>query len=81
MSKTTSMNLGSHFEGFINKLTQTGRYGSASEAMRAGLRLLEHEEAKIEALQQALIAGEDSGESDRTLDDIFAEVKTEFHAQ
>ncbi|WP_256469751.1 type II toxin-antitoxin system ParD family antitoxin [Pleomorphomonas sp. NRK KF1] len=35
---------------------------SASDVVRAGLRLLEEHEAKVKALQDALIAGEDSGE-------------------
>jgi len=63
MSKTTSVNLGNHFEKAVNKWVINGRYGSASEALRAGLRLLEEQEAKFAMLQQALTKGENSGES------------------
>ena len=62
MAKNTSMSLGDHFAGFIDTQVQTGRYGSASDVVRAGLRLLEEHETKVKALQDALIAGEQSGE-------------------
>ncbi|MEP3298278.1 MAG: type II toxin-antitoxin system ParD family antitoxin [Pseudoruegeria sp.] len=62
MAKNTSMSLGDHFAGFINTQVQTGRYGSASDVVRAGLRLLEEHENKVKALRDALIAGEQSGE-------------------
>ena len=81
MANTTSINLGDHFTGFLSQLTDNGRYGSASEAIRAALRLLEQEEAKIEMLQNALAEGEDSGESTQSFSDIVKEAKAEFHAQ
>ena len=85
MMATTSIDLGEHFTGFLSQLKESGRYRNVSEAVRAGLRLLEQEEAenraKIEWLRQELIAGEESGESDSSLDEIFAEVKAEFDAK
>lgn len=62
MARNTSISLGDHFAGFIDTQVQTGRYGSASDVVRAGLRLLEEHEAKVKTLQSALIAGEASGE-------------------
>jgi antitoxin ParD1/3/4 len=61
MGKNTSISIGDHFARFIDTQVQAGRFGSASEVVRAGLRLLEEHEAKVKALQDALIAGEESG--------------------
>lgn len=61
MPRNTSVSLGDHFAAFIDTQVQGGRYGSASDVVRAGLRLLEEHEAKVAALREALIAGEDSG--------------------
>ncbi len=63
MAKTTSFNLGDHFEQFISTQIKSGRYSNASEVVRASLRTMEQEEQKLEALRQALIDGENSGES------------------
>jgi antitoxin ParD1/3/4 len=61
MSKNTSIVLGEHFEVFISKKVESGRYHSASEVIREGLRLLEYEEKKNEELRSALDHGEESG--------------------
>lgn len=61
MARNTSISLGDHFASFIDTQVQGGRYGSASDVVRAGLRLLEEHEGKVRALEAALIAGEESG--------------------
>ncbi len=63
MGKNTSISLGDHFEGYVNEQVMQGRYGSASEVIRASLRLLEEQEQKLQALRQALIEGEESGDA------------------
>ena len=63
MAKNTSIVLGEHFDQFIATQIEGGRFGSASEVVRQGLRLLEEHEQKVLALRQALIDGENSGPS------------------
>ena len=57
MSKNTSIVLGNHFDDFVSRKVSDGRFASTSEAVRAGMRLLEEHEAKLEALRQALDQG------------------------
>lgn len=61
MPKTTSIALGEHFTGFVTDQVASGRYGSVSEVVRAGLRELEEREAKHEAMQRAITEGIESG--------------------
>ena len=63
MARTTSVSLGDHFASFVERQVNEGRYGSATDVMRAGLRLLEEHEAKLAALRAALIEGEQSGQA------------------
>ena len=60
MPKNTSVSLGEHLTSFIARQVAEGRYASASDVVRAGLRLLEDQEAKLAALRTALIEGEQS---------------------
>ena len=60
MGKNTSISLGNHFEEFINRAINSGRYNSVSEVIRAALRLLETEEKKTKRLLDALDEGENS---------------------
>ncbi|WP_299733502.1 type II toxin-antitoxin system ParD family antitoxin [uncultured Tateyamaria sp.] len=61
MTRTTSVALGDHFAQFITEQVAAGRYASASDVVRSGLRLLEEREAQMTALRAALEAGEASG--------------------
>lgn len=74
MARNTSINLGSHFDDFINQQLNIGRYGSASEVIRAGLRLLEEHESKLIALRTMLTEGERSGFTDYSLESLIEEL-------
>jgi len=65
MPRSTSINIGEHFDRFIGEQLEEGRFASASEVVRAGLRLLEEHEGKVQALRAALIDGEQSGPARR----------------
>ena len=62
-AKNTSITLGEHFDGFISTQIDAGRYSNVSEVVRAGLRLLEEHEQKVEALRLALEEGAASGDA------------------
>jgi antitoxin ParD1/3/4 len=64
MAKHTSVTLSDYFEKFIASEIASGRYGNSSEVVRAGLRLLEREEMKLEALRAAIDEGLNSPESE-----------------
>jgi len=49
-----------HFDQFVAEILQQGRFQSVSEIVRAGLRKLEADEAKLQVLRARLQAGENS---------------------
>ena len=61
MAKNTSILLGDYFDKFINEQIKTGKFSSASEVVRAALRMFEYEEAKKSELIKELKKGEKSG--------------------
>lgn len=71
MAQNTSISLDDHFSEFLAREVSSGRYRSASEVIRAGLRLLEDQETQMAALRAALVAGEDSGAPEPFDFDIF----------
>jgi antitoxin ParD1/3/4 len=66
----TDMNvsIGERWETFVDRIVREGRYGSASEVVREGLRLVEEREAKLKALRRmleaSLAAGGEASEAD-----------------
>lgn len=76
----TSYTIGKHFEEFIASLLETGRYSTASEVMRDGLRMVEEREerrkAKLAALRAEIQKGFDSGPMEE-IGDMFVRIKAE----
>ena len=77
MRKNTSVTLGPHFEQFIDRQIADGRFGTVSEVIRAGLRILEEREARLEALRLALKEGESSGQASYSLQGLIDELDQE----
>jgi antitoxin ParD1/3/4 len=79
MTMATSYSIGKHFEGFIEKLIESGRYSTASEVIRDGLRIIEEREqsreAKLEALRAAIQEGLDSPSEEVDIDEWIEDVK------
>ncbi|MFQ5519115.1 MAG: type II toxin-antitoxin system ParD family antitoxin [Mariprofundus sp.] len=79
MAKNTSISLNAHFDDFVAEQVKNGRYGSASEVIRAGLRLLESNETQLESLRAMLSEGEKSGFSDYSYKKMIQQLDREIH--
>ena len=84
----SSYTIGRHYEGLLRDLVASGRYASASEVLRDGLRLIEEREqlrkAKLEALRAAIREGLESGEPepfdmDGFIDEVRARKRSGKH--
>jgi antitoxin ParD1/3/4 len=53
----SSVNLGDKLEAFISQAVRNGRYGSRSEVLREGVRMIQEREKRLEQLDQALAQG------------------------
>ena len=75
-----NVSVGERWEGFVESVVKSGRYGSASEVVREGLRLVEEREAKLQALRATLAASIAAGGQvgDAELDQAFAERDAEL---
>ncbi|MBL1419293.1 MAG: type II toxin-antitoxin system ParD family antitoxin [Alphaproteobacteria bacterium] len=71
MSFNILVSLGSHDRKFIEDQISNRRYASMDDVLKAGLKLLEANEIKVNNLQNALIVGEKSGYSTSFDSDIF----------
>lgn len=72
------MTLGEHFDGFIAHQVGEGRYASASEVVRAALRMFEDNERKIATLKHLLEEGENSGTAEYSYESLMNEIDEEL---
>jgi antitoxin ParD1/3/4 len=76
-----NVSIGDRWEIFVEKIVKDGRYSSASEVVREGLRLVEEREERLKALRDEidsaiLRGGENSAEDiDTMIDGLVAASK------
>ncbi|MFD1943409.1 type II toxin-antitoxin system ParD family antitoxin [Paradevosia shaoguanensis] len=58
-----NVSIGERWEEFVAEAVRSGRYGSVSEVVREGLRLVEERETKLKALRESIQAALDEGGS------------------
>lgn len=71
-----NVSLGERWEKFVESTVREGRYSSASEVVREGLRLVEEREAKLTALRETLNASIEAG-GNVSEDDLDAALNAE----
>ncbi|MBB5224586.1 antitoxin ParD1/3/4 [Amaricoccus macauensis] len=74
-----NVSIGKRWEEFVEGVVQDGRYGSASEVVREGLRLVEEREAKLAALRQTIEASIAEGGA-RSQDEVSAALSAKAQA-
>ncbi|MFN3472831.1 MAG: type II toxin-antitoxin system ParD family antitoxin [Blastomonas sp.] len=74
-----NVSIGERWESYVEALLKTGRYGSASEIVREGLRLVEEREAKLAALRETIEAAiaEDKW---YTMEEVEAQLEADLDA-
>ncbi len=77
-----SADLGAPLEAFVTELVSKGRYGSKSEVLREGVRLVQDREARLAALDAALAEGLADADAGRLhdLDEVFDALEARYSA-
>jgi antitoxin ParD1/3/4 len=77
-----SADLGQQLESYVAALVETGRYGSKSEVLREGVRLIQDREAQLAALDASLeraITNADEGRRKPT-QEVFGRLQAKYRA-
>jgi antitoxin ParD1/3/4 len=78
----SSVNLGEKLEATVDKLVKEGRYGSRSEVLRAGVRLVQEREAALTRFEAEIQKGLDDVAAGRVypIEEVFEELKAKYMA-
>lgn len=77
MARSTSVSLGDHFTEFVQQQVESGRYATASDVLRAGLRLLEREEEHLNWMRSQIaegLAAIEAGDVYEDSDELWEEI-------
>ncbi|MEP6785993.1 MAG: type II toxin-antitoxin system ParD family antitoxin [Sphingomonadales bacterium] len=77
-----SADLGSQLESAVCQLVAAGRYNSKSEVLREGVRLVQEREARMAALDAAIMGGLADAEAGRVrpADEVFDRLEKKYRA-
>ncbi len=77
-----SAELGKQLESYVQDLVDTGRYGSKSEVLREGVRLVQERETRLAALDAAIMRGVADADASRTAgaEGVFGALRKRYQA-
>lgn len=82
MARAKTFSLGDSYDGILSDLVRSGRFGTETEAVRAGIRMLADYETKMSTLRRDIGAADAEiaaglGKEYRSGADLLADVMTE----
>jgi antitoxin ParD1/3/4 len=80
---TSSVDLGTRLEKFVERLVKSGRYNSKSEVLREGIRLIQERETRLAAVDLAIARGLADVKAGRVkpLDEVFHRLEAKYRAK
>ena len=78
----SSVNLGEQLESFITEAVRNGRYGSRSEVLREGVRLVQEREALLARAKAEIQKGIDAADRGelQDADEVFERLERKYRA-
>lgn len=78
-----SADLGQQLESYVAQLVESGRYGSKSEVLREGVRLIQDREAQLAALDASIARGIQDAGSGRTkpAGEVFDRLEAKYQSR